>query len=133
MARVISIFFSPPDDVAANRKRELEELFGFSFDPESGDGLIRYAARCLGLELVWFNNHGLVNDAGISFEDYEYELDITIMSIQMDASVTEAHQYSASRYIFHLFADVLRWKSCLVDNLQQLLAIFPPAISEVLG
>jgi hypothetical protein len=124
MASIISIFFAP-QDASQDCRKVLEALLGCSFRLEANGELSRYTAHSVGLEFVWFNNHGLTNDLGIAFESYPFELDISVDRRGIDATIADSYHQYASRYVFELIKDRLGWKAALVHNLQHLLATFP--------
>jgi hypothetical protein len=124
MPSITSIFFTAEMRLE-DCSKALEPVLGCSFRLEEDEHLLRYVSCCLGIQLVLFDNHGMVNDLGIPFESYLYELDLSVDRRGNDATLADSYQLSASRYIFDIFKERLKWKSALVHDFQLLLATFP--------
>lgn len=124
MASITSIFFTP-DDASIDCCKAIEAVLGCSFHLETDEEFRRYRSHCIGIEFVLFNDHGMVNDLGIPFESYSYELDLSVDRKGVDSTLADSYQDNASRYIFKLMNDHLKWKMALVHNFQNLLATSP--------
>ena len=124
MSDVTSIFFNALGDIGDCRS-SIEELLGITFIEKKDDGIHRYIITCFGLELILFDNHGLVNDMGIRFEDFAYELDLLIVKNGIKADVTLTFRLASARFLFELITTQFKWNSILVDNFQRVVAFFP--------
>src|SRR5882724_9050846 len=95
----------------------LESLFNAEFILEEDSDYTRHAAQSLGLELILIWNHGLVDDCGIPFSSFEYELDILLARRVEDHEVADLFQLTAGRFIFELITKTLGYSCALVFNL----------------
>ena len=123
MSHTVSIFFSCGRD--SQCKELLEDALSCKFVQEGEDGQSYYSTWCLGLHIVWFRDHGMVNNSGILFEDYDFELDVVVPNVGIDAYIAIAYQRAAARYIYEMIVVRLGWEAALVDNFQRLLAVSP--------
>jgi hypothetical protein len=74
-------------------------------------------------------NHDYVNDQGIDFESYEYDIQVFAINIK---AVEERQQelYKSARRIFHTLQETHKYALLLVDNLQVKLDEFIPEVYQ---
>ena len=122
MSSVVSIFFQTTGS-AAEVSATLQHALNCNFEVEEENDVTRHAAFVLGVRLVLIGNHGLVDDCGIRFSAFEYELDLHVDRAKIDGDIADVYHQSLGRYLFELISKRLGWKSALVFNLQQLISI----------
>jgi hypothetical protein len=124
MSSVVSIFFQNSDS-AGVVSTALQELLNCNFELEEDSDFSRHSASVLGVELILIGNHGLVDDCGIPFSHFQYELDLYIDRSRIDSDIADIFHQSLGRYLFEQTSKKLGWKSALVFNLQRLISISP--------
>lgn len=121
MSTGINIFFqssnAAPLVVAA-----LESLLEIQFTHETDDELTRYVYDALGVRIILFADHGLVDDMGIPFSSYPYEMDIEVSRQCIDRAIADKFHESLSLYLFARITVQLGWRSIAVINLQKVIA-----------
>ncbi len=70
-------------------------------------------------------NHDYVNDQGIDFESYEYDIEVFAINIKA-AEERQQWLYESARRIFHTLQETQKYALVLVDNLQVKLEEFIP-------
>ena len=124
MSKVFNIMFNAPGGLDDCR-RQLENVLMCEFHKENDADMTRYRAVVLGLELVLFSDHELVNDMGISFEDFSYQLDVTANKFDVSTDLITTFLLVSSTFVYELMREQLRWDSILVEDLQKQIAPVP--------
>jgi hypothetical protein len=71
--------------------------------------------------------HDLVNDSGMNFEDYRYEVEVSAINIIKDPDERLKWQNEAARMVFNKLKEMGKYPILLVDNLQVKLDAFHPS------
>jgi hypothetical protein len=121
MSTPISIFLNSGREMA-DTVTELQNLLGITFERTAEDNNVRFSYRGLGFVLVLFDDHGLVDDRGISFSQYAIEMDIEPASGSTDNLHWRELQYTIAKYVYCEVTRKLKHPAMLVDNLQTLIA-----------
>ena len=107
---------------------EIGELLGMKLKKETNEfGEYYYMFRCLEIEFVLYGNHGLDDDCGIIFSDYNYQMQIL--------KLYSGEKYKSYDTIYNNIAILLMEKlslafnanAMLVDNLQSVVFSTVPA------
>ena len=107
---------------------EIGGLLGMKLKKETNEfGEYRYMFRCLEIEFVLYGNHGLDDDCGIMFSDYNYQMQIL--------KLYSGEKYKSYDTIYNNVAILLMEKlslafnatAILVDNLQSVVFSTVPA------
>jgi len=97
MSRTISIFLDEKIDFDALIK-SLDSHTFLKLAKVKDDGEIFYQASLLGIEIIVFGSHDLINDNGIEFEKYKYEIDF---------QVTLFKDYDTANDLLHSIVDFI--------------------------
>jgi len=107
---------------------EIGELLGMKLKKETNEfGEYYYMFRCLEIEFVLYGSHGLDDDCGIMFSDYNYQMQIL--------KLYSGEKYKSYDTIYNNIAILLMEKlslafnatAILVDNLQSVVFSSVPA------
>lgn len=119
MSRSLSIFFRGPHGIE-DCLATMTKVLGIKFVEERDGDITRYRTECLGIELILFHCHGYVNDLGIPFEDFPYEITLEVTVDKVGRETAEVFRFAAGRFLCELMASELEWQSMLVDDLQRM-------------
>ena len=121
MSWIVSVFFNAPLPLDGVIDR-VEELWLIEFKKRQSSGEAVYHFGGLGLSLSLFDDHGLVDNMGISFSKYEYELDFSVYTAEEGR---EALRRSMALHAARVFYGRFGWPCTVVENLQQKLIELP--------
>jgi hypothetical protein len=89
--------------------------------PEKGS---RWRWRLLGVDVILFDFHGLVNDCGIDFEAFQLQIDLLGLKEPRTLREMDALVGAVAYFLAAEAAKVFQCKTMVVDNLQRELATF---------
>lgn len=121
--RPLSIFIQTMaglDDLA----RTVGQLIGHRLVKEELDLGPVYRTVVLGIELSLVDDHGLVDDSGIQFSAYEYQLKLIALRAGMAADGFAPFYRSCATYLASLLAARYDCQVIVVANLQRCVASF---------
>ena len=104
----------------------MTEALGIKFVGEKDGDITRHRTECLGLELILFHCHAYVNNLGIPFEDFPYEITLEVAVGEVGRETVEAFRFAAGRFLCELVTSKFGWHSMLVDDMQRVVADSPP-------
>ncbi len=119
MAKVISLFVK--DEISLDELiLKFQHLIGHDFVQYRHDGLGNYVTQILGVNISMYDEHGLVDDLGIDFSNYRYEIDFEILRTYVNNdSVAKVHEA-----LPHLFCSQLAGiGAIIVKDLQRVVSI----------
>jgi len=102
--------------------REISTLLGIELTKDIDDFGENYMFRFLEIEFVLYGNHGLEDDCGIVFSDYDYEMQmIKLRSGEKYRHYDEMYEKMAM-FLMEKLAKALDSNVMLVDKLQTLVS-----------
>jgi len=91
------------------------------FEPVNVDNKLLFRTKIMGIGMDVFDQHGLFNDKGISYEDYNYEIDFEIFD-HRDYKYINDMLIVLVKYVAEVItANVTTKKIILVDDLQEII------------
>jgi hypothetical protein len=99
----------------------IERIFSIRLERIENDGMSSYKHCGIGYTLVLIMEHGLEDDMGIPFSEYQYQIDLDVYSLVDDERCSENFKKSLAEYTFRRLAFATGYPTMLVYNLQRLL------------
>ncbi|NJO14488.1 MAG: hypothetical protein HC877_01695 [Thioploca sp.] len=127
MSTPISIFFNSNKDIVKTIS-EVESALNLKLNLVSDNDEseeVKYQYHGLGFVMTLFNFHGLEDDQGLPFSNYQYEIDFDIVRDGVQAEVWENLQYYTAMYSYNRIIAQLKYPIMVVDNLQKMIANYP--------
>ncbi len=119
MAKMISLFIK--DEVSLDELiLKFQRLIGHDFILHRHDGLRNYVTEVLGINVSMFSAHGLVDDMGIKFSEYRYEIDFEISRSNLNNNYVAQIFETLPRLFYSQLTDV---GAMMVNDLQRMVSI----------
>lgn len=128
-ARMLSVFVA----TAISAKQVAQRLgvaIGMVPCLEHADQGARWRWRLLGIELILFDLHGLVNDCGIEFESFQIQIDLLDSTDPSTQRQVNALIPAMAELLAATAANVFQCKTMVVENLQRQSAVFGDRFQE---
>lgn len=125
MTSPLSIFVEYRGD-EADLIREAAAILATSFDREELDVGPIHRSRILDTEFVLYGDHGLDDDAGIRFSEYNYQIRMTPFRVGTHAKAFDGLYRNMALFLAERLSTQLNCKTLVVENLQHCVAEFGP-------
>ncbi len=125
MAQPLDIFLDTSETLQTVHTH-LAEIVGHSLQRHHLDVGPIYAGKILGIELQLFDEHGLVDDCGISFTEYSHQISMAPFRSALPIAGFEEMYKAVAKFLAAKLANELDCRSIVVANLQHKLASFGP-------
>lgn len=102
------------------------EVVGQSLTGEDRDVGTIHRGRALDVEFSLFGDHGLLDDSGIEFSKYDYQLKLTPFEVGLRTGTFDAMYQNLALFLAERLAASLRCETMVVENLQREIATFQP-------
>lgn len=128
MPKSLSIFLKTPtklDDVAAL----LARILGHALVREESDVGPRYRSVVMWIEMVLYDDHGLEDDCGVPFTEFNHQLNLVpLVALQpeMVAATYPAMYGGVAAWLADRLSLDLDCPTMLVENLQRIVSTFHP-------
>lgn len=83
-----------------------------------------FGATTFGVEILLLDEHGLVDDCGIPFTQYEYQLELVPLAAGMESPRFGALYEAMAMFLAERLSKTLRCRALVVANLQRQVAEF---------
>lgn len=109
----------------------LAKIVGHSLQRHHLDVGPIYVGKVLDIELRMFDDHGLVDDCGISFTEYSHQICLDPFKSALPVAGFEKMYEAAAKFLAAKLAIELDCRTMVVANLQRKLASFGPTPDDL--
>lgn len=120
MSTPMSVFLSTGMDLPA-MVAAVERVLGVTLVAIDDDGLSRYEHCGVGYTMVLIMDHGLVDDLGIPFTAYDFQLSFLVSNSGARAEDAAELNHSLAMYSFGKLTAALGCPALLVHNLEEII------------
>ncbi len=104
----------------------LANIVGHSFHKNESDVGVRCSTRALCIEWRLFRDHGLEDDCGIEFSEYDYQLQLVPLQQGQELAEFDSMYEGVTSFVASKLSRALECRSLVVANLQRKVAAFGP-------
>ena len=125
MARSRDIFIRYADG-ESEVVRAIGEIVGQALTRKDTDGRPVYFCRVFDVDFTLVGDHGIVDDCGIEFTRYQYELMVDALGVRIQIAGYNTMYEGMTTFLTERLSVVLQCETLLVENLQHEVAVFRP-------